>query len=374
MEYTREEKYWIWLYSIEGVGVKNFTKLLAYFGSALSVYENAKSDELKKVVGQALAGRIIDSIDKSYAKSKLEELERKEITAICRTSEFYPKNLLSIYDPPIIIFAKGNLDVLKNEDDIAIVGTRKCTEYGKRSAQILAKDLSDAGMTIVSGMASGIDSFAHRGCLEGNSPTVAVLGCGVDIIYPSSNNLLYERIKQNGVIISEYWPGTPPKPTTFPARNRIISGISNGVVVIEAPEKSGALITVEYALDQGRDVFATPGSISSRASGGTNKLLQEGAKLVISADDILCEYGLQTPDIKTNTKKDFEFDIKDFSEQEIMIINSLGTAEYTYDELYGAISPNYRLEFGDFGAALTMLELKGIIKQLPGNVYTINIK
>lgn len=373
MEYSREEKYWIWLYSIDGIGVKNFTKLLAHFGSAFNVYDNARSSDLSVIVGQALANKIRDSIDVSYAKSKIDELNKKGITAICRTSEYYPKMLATIFDPPIMIFAIGNLEVLQNKNIIAMVGTRKCTEYGKRSALILSKELSNAGVTVASGMAIGIDSYSHRGCLNGESPTIAVLGCGVDIVYPSSNKVLYKRIRENGVIISEYWPGTKPSQITFPARNRIISGISKGVVVIEAPEKSGALITVDFALDQGRDVFATPGSIASLASGGTNKLIQEGAKLVLSAEDILNEYNInykksEAENVNTN------IDTKDLSENEIIIVNTMGTAEYTYDQLLEEINQTHKIDLGEYGAALTMLELKGIIKQLPGNVYTTNIK
>lgn len=373
MEYSREEKYWIWLYSIEGVGVKNFTKLLAHFGSALNVYENARSTDLSAIVGQTLSNKIRDNVDISYAQAKLEELSKKGISAICRTSEYYPKQLLNIFDPPVLIFATGDLEVLKSENVLAMVGTRKCTEYGKRSALLLSQQLSDAGITIASGMAIGIDSFAHRGCLNGASPTIAVLGCGVDVIYPSSNKLLYQRIKENGVIISEYWPGQKPAQSTFPARNRIISGISKGVIVIEAPEKSGALITVDFALDQGRDVFATPGSIASLASSGTNKLIQEGAKLVLSAEDILCEYGLERKE-SGSTRPKQDIDIKNFSEDEIIVLNVIGSAEYTYDELFEQIKHKHQITFGELGAALTMLELKGIIKQLPGNVYTVNVK
>jgi len=373
LEYTREEKYWIWLYSIDGVGVKNFGKLLAHYGSASSVYDNAKNEELNNVVGQSLASKIKENANVRYAQSRISELDKKGITAICQINEYYPNLLSKIYDPPVMIFATGILEVLKNDNTIAMVGTRKCTDYGKRSALTLSKELSDAGIIVVSGMANGIDSFAHRGCLDGKSPTIAVLGCGVDIIYPSSNNLLYKRIKENGVIISEYWPGVKPSQTTFPARNRIISGISKGVVVIEAPQKSGALITVDFALDQGRDVFATPGSIASLASSGTNKLIQEGAKLVLTADDILSEYGI-VQDKKKDNKRSIEIDTQNLSEEEINILQALGTAEFSYSELFEAVSEISQINAGTFGAGLTMLELQGIIIQLPGNIYTLNVK
>jgi DNA processing protein len=215
----------------------------------------------------------------------LELINKNNITVITDRDESYPENLFNIYDRPPLLYIKGNLQ--KEDINIAIVGSRLASTYGKFITERISRELAMKGITIVSGMARGIDSAAHRGAIAAQGRTVAVLGCGLDIIYPPENKNLFSDIVQNGAVISEYPPQTQPLSAHFPARNRIISGISYGVVVVEAGEKSGSLITARLALEQGREVFAVPGSIDSVGSRGTNKLIKQGAKLIENIDDIL---------------------------------------------------------------------------------------
>ena len=213
-----------------------------------------------------------------------------QIKEINFSSDKYPKQLREIYNPPKRIYAIGNIEIL-NKVGIAIVGSRKATEYGKKVAFRLSKDLSERDIVIISGLAKGIDSHAHIGSLNvQNGKTIAVLGSGIKVIYPKENiELARQILRKGGCIISEYPPDDTPNKSNFPERNRIISGLSKGVVIVEASEKSGALITVDFALEQGREVFAVPGNIYSTTSVGTNKLIQQGAKLVMAVEDILSE-------------------------------------------------------------------------------------
>lgn len=213
-----------------------------------------------------------------------------QIKEINFSSDKYPKQLREIYNPPKRIYAIGNIEIL-NKVGIAIVGSRKATEYGKKVAFRLSKDLSERDIVIISGLAKGIDSYAHIGSLNvQNGKTIAVLGSGIKVIYPKENiELARQIVRKGGCIISEYSPDDTPNKSNFPERNRIISGLSKGVVIVEASEKSGALITADFALEQGREVFAVPGNIYSTTSVGTNKLIQQGAKLVMCVEDILSE-------------------------------------------------------------------------------------
>ena len=221
---------------------------------------------------------------------ELKELcDKKGIGLIGLDEEEYPRLLKEIYTPPAVLYCRGRL--LKEESCLALVGSRRMTPYGKKAAEIIADGLGKAGVTVVSGAAYGIDSAAHIGALKApNGRTIAVLGCGVDVAYPRSHEKLLEEIARRGAVISEYPPGTMPQPGFFPQRNRIIAGMSHGVVVVEAAERSGSLITAELALSEGRDVFAVPGSIFSPTSEGTNRLILQGGKLVRSAADIISEY------------------------------------------------------------------------------------
>lgn len=279
----------------------------------------------------------------------------------------YPKALENIFNPPAELFVKG--DILPSDDNaIAIVGTRRATFYGLEQCEKLSYELALKGITIVSGMARGIDTAAHRGALKAGGRTVAVLGSGHNNIYPSENKKLYEEIAKNGVVISEFTPDTLPFPTNFPRRNRIISGLAKGVVVIEAPRKSGALITANFALQQGKEVFAMPGNISSARSNGTNALIKEGAKLVENATDILEElkYVIRVDEPVINEPiPSAGLGMAGLSSEEKMVFGILNNKPTPIDE----ISRISQVPVHKISKALVGLELKRLIKALPGENF-----
>lgn len=274
---------------IKGIGTAKIQALIAYFGSGKCVWQASLADlEASKCIDRSLCYQFVEQRRLLDVDSLAEVWTNKDIKICCQSDELYPEMLRQIFNPPLVLFYRGELT--KNDDKrLAIVGARQATAYGKTIAKRLAEELTSAGVEVVSGAARGIDTAAHEGALV-KGRTIAVLGCGIDVVYPKENKRLLEEIAQNGVIISEYPPGTTAHPAYFPARNRIISGISRGVVVVEASLKSGSLITAEMALNEGRDVFAVPGSIFSELSAGCHRLLQEGAKLVASSQDLFAEY------------------------------------------------------------------------------------
>lgn len=282
--------YWIWL-SLIGIGDRKLEKLLEKYKKVENIW-NAKEKELIYIegIGQNLANKMLKREYKEKAKRYLEKLEEKNIQVITLQDTYYPDKLKTIFGKPIVLYVKGKKDIL-NEFSLAIVGCRECSQYGKNTAIEIAHTLSNNQVNIVSGLARGIDAYAHQGALMGKEKTIAVLGCGVDIIYPKENEKLYNEILQKeGAIVSEYIIETEPERMHFPARNRLISGLSDGVIVIEAKEKSGSLITVDFALEQGKNVFVVPGNINSPYSKGTNDLIKQGAKPITCLKDILEEY------------------------------------------------------------------------------------
>ena len=285
----RDLKYWVWLASLPGIGPRRFYDLIGRFETAENVF-NSTAEELKshgligdETVKLITSNRSIEKIDKYLKKVK-----DNGINVYLSNQHEYPANLKNIYDPPPILYSLGDLRE-EDRNSIAVVGSRKATEYGLKTAESLAQDLVQSGLTVVSGMALGIDAAAHRGAIKGGGRTIAVFACGVTNPHPKSNINLYREILINGAVVSEYPLGIQPIPGNFPARNRIISGLSLGTVIVEANVKSGSLITTDFALEQGREVFAIPGNINSPNSRGTNALIKNGAKLVDCIEDILCE-------------------------------------------------------------------------------------
>ncbi len=289
MDNIEEKRYWIWLSLIPNLGVKRKQILLQKFGNAKNIF-NATKEELLNTNGinQKVVESMLDIKIRRNIYNHLRFMEKNKIDIISILDKEYPKMLKEIYDPPISLYIKGNKNIL-NQKSIAIVGCREASVYGKRASKYFAYNLSKEGINIVSGLARGIDSYSHIGSLMANrGKTIAVLGNGLNIIYPEENRILAQKIVENGgVIISEYPLGTKPEKMNFPARNRIISGISNGLLVVEAKEKSGTLITVDFALEQGREVYVVPGNINLYTSVGTNNLIKQGAKLVSTYMDIL---------------------------------------------------------------------------------------
>lgn len=293
MEELEKNRYWIWLSLINGLGAIKKKKLLELYKTPENIYELNK-EELLEIpgIGEKLADKILSQEIRAIVPKHIEYMQKNNIDIINIDVENYPHQLKNIYDAPISLYIKGNKEILNNKS-LAIVGCRQASEYGKKAAKYFAYNLAKNNFNIVSGLAKGVDSYAHVGslCVEDKQNcgrTIAVVGNGLDTIYPSENSKLAEQIiKSGGAIISEYPLGTKPDKMNFPARNRIISGISNGVIVVEAKEKSGTLITVDFALEQGRDVFVVPGNINSANSVGTNDLIKQGAKLVTTYKDII---------------------------------------------------------------------------------------
>lgn len=302
MEDLENKKYWIWLSMIPNLGIKRKQKLLKIYKNPKRIFE-ANKKELEKIegIGENIANNIINSKIERIIEYQVKQMIKENVDIISINDTNYPQQLKNIYDPPISIYIKGNIKNLQ-KPSIAIIGCRQASEYGKMAAKYFGYQLAKSGLNIVSGLARGVDSYSHVGniCAKkeesyehvDNLSTVgkplAVIGCGLDIIYPKENNELEKEILNvGGTIISEYPLGTKPNKFNFPARNRIISGLSKGVLVIEAKKKSGTLITVDFALEQGRDVFVIPGNINSINSLGTNDLIKQGAKIVTCYQDVL---------------------------------------------------------------------------------------
>ena len=294
----------------------------------------------------------------------LDRLKEKEYKYTTILDEDYPENLKQIDDRPAVLYYKGRLDKEKDRVSIAFVGARKCTDYGKWACKSLVRDIANAGITTVSGLAHGIDSICHKTTVELGRRTIGVIGSGIDVVYPKSNKYLYEKIEEEGLILSEFPLSTEPLAYNFPRRNRIISGISLATVVIEAKEKSGTMITTRSALDQGREVFAVPGNINSIFSRGTNKLIQDGSKLIMSADDILEELEYVIGNVAR--KKAIDYSQLDKDELEVVkyIENNPNTSanDLTNNLAYTIDVINY---------LLTSLELKDVIENIGNNEFTL---
>lgn len=289
-------KYWLWLSSIKGLGNVSAVRLLLHFGDPEAVY-HAGMHEYREVegLGRVDISRLMDK-NTDNASKILESCASIGCSVITLYDDAYPDRLRNIYGPPIALYVLGSLPVIDEEPVVAIVGTRNCTPYGISVAENTGYRLAISGLIVASGLARGVDTAAIRGALRGGGLVLGVIGSGPDIVYPPENRDLFDAVARAGAVISEYPPGTPAVPTNFPARNRIISGLSLGVAVIEAPKKSGALITATRSLEQGRDVFALPGNVDARSCEGSNALLREGAIPFLSGDDIISEYAELFPD------------------------------------------------------------------------------
>lgn len=370
-------KYWIALKSVLGIGSVTFTALVDRFQSLPAIF-GASVGELKEIKGisSKIALAIVHFKDWDKVKAELELLDKKKVNIITYEDELYPQKLLTIYDRPPYIYVCGKLSA--DDINVAIVGSRAATTYGKYTTEKLSREMAFKGVTVVSGMARGIDSAAHRGAISARGRTVAILGSGLDVIYPPENKKLFEEIIENGAAVSEFPLGTPPRSPNFPARNRIISGMSYGVVIVEAGEKSGSLITARLALEQGREVFAVPGSIDSAGSRGTNKLIKQGAKLIENTDDILEEIA---PQIEQKTLKTVSIQhaqsvtppnvgrkqAENLTGLQKTIFNAVLPSRIHIDDLISATG----LSSAELLSSLTTMELKGIIEQHPGKFFSV---
>jgi DNA processing protein len=348
---------------INGVGPQKMQRLLSFFPTPENAWKSDFQNLLASGIGEKLAEKIITERNTINPEEEWERLEKENIQLLLLTDPAYPRLLKEIPNPPYVLYIKGELD-FNSRPMISVVGSRKYSEYGSRTVEGLVRDLTKAGITIVSGMALGIDALAHRATLENGGKTVAVLGSGLDRenIYPKNNFNLSCEICQNGALISDYPIGTPAGVGTFPARNRLIAGMSLGTLIVEAGEKSGSLITAGLALEFNREVFAVPGPIYSPQSFGANKLIQSGAKLIISANDILEEIGMRE---ERQEKK--EISPEETNPEEKILLKILTHVPLHIDNLARLSKLETRL----ISSTLSMMEIKGWVKNVGGQNYVI---
>lgn len=369
-EYSEKERAWLWLNIALGTRVAAADYLIYCNDGLIPLFEKARNREpirFPDTFKESQRAVLYDSASDGSVDRLTEKLGSIGAYAVTRDSANYPWLLREIFDPPTVLYVKGNLPA-DIKLPIAVIGSRKASDYGKAMAEHFGRELAENGACVVSGLALGCDAIAARGALKAiknDLPTVAVLGCGIDVVYPYENRKLYAEIAERGALISEYKPGREPSRESFPQRNRLISGFSRGVLVIEAGKKSGTRITVDFAHEQGRDVFAVPSRLTDISGIGTNGLIKSGgAKPVFGVDDILYEYGMFVSEPASVVLAP---DTTGLSYEQKTIVDILTLGEKTVDEL---------CEYTHLGAAeinmyLTEMELSGLIKQLPNGQYSV---
>lgn len=356
-----EVKYWVGFNIVHGIGPMKFRALLNHFGDL----EEAWHADARELKAAGLDRRALDNLMTTRSTisldGEMEKIERQGAKVLTWDDPAYPSRLLNIYDPPPVLYVKGEI---LDEDQwaVAVVGTRGATVYGKEATRRIAGGLARNGLTIVSGLARGIDSEAHRAALDAGGRTIAVLGSGVDVIYPAESRRLAQAVVERGALVSEYALGTRPEAGNFPPRNRIISGLSLGAVIVEAGERSGALITADFALEQGREVFAVPGNIFRKKSMGANKLIQQGAKPVLSVEDILEELNLTMVSQQAEVRA-----IVPENETEATLLEYITADPIHVDE----IRQKSDLPIAQVSSTLALMELKGMVRQVGGMNYVL---
>lgn len=355
-----ENYYMMWLFRSLGLNLRRTYVLLEYFGSAIEIW-NANEEMLLQING--ITKQTVHDLNKGkeLVAVWIRELELLGIKYISINDRHYPNLLREITDPPVGLYIKGELPE-NGSMMVSVIGARRCTEYGRNMAFKLSKDLAKEGIVIVSGMARGIDSMGHRGAIEAKGKTIAVLGFGHKNCYPAENRSLMEEIQKDGCLISEYPPDTEATKYNFPQRNRIIAGISQGLIVVEAGKKSGTLITVDFALDDGRTVMTLPANITSKASEGTNELIKQGCPIVTCAEDVLFEIGAEQKKKQQQNEEKLEFNLSD---EEKMVYELIGCEGVTLDY----ITKMLKMPIQDIQYILTMLELQAAIQKQPGDKY-----
>lgn len=357
----KELRYWIGFNLVPGIGRVKFSQLESFFRNMETAWKAGAADFKQAGLDSASIKNIETLRGSIDLDLEMEKLEKSGVKAYTYLDDGYPERLKEIYDYPPVIYIKGNLTV-QDECCLAVVGTRRSTVYGRQVTEEIVADLAANKVTVVSGLARGIDTIAHRRTLEAGGRTVAIFACGLDTIYPPENAGLARNIVEHGALISEYPLGTRPKPDYFPRRNRIMSGMSLGVLVIEADESSGAIITAHMAVEQNREVFAVPGSILSAASRGTNALIQEGAKLVRNCSDILEELNLTVNVHQIEMKEAIPT-----SETEAALLKHINAEPVHIDEICRVSG----IPVATVSSNLAIMELKGLVRQVSAMNYVL---
>ena len=354
-----DKKYWVGFNLIKGIGAVRMQALIQYFGGLEAAWKAPPAELAAAGMGLKVIERIVKAHSQVDLDKVWEKIESQGIKILTWEDDSYPQRLKEIDQPPPVLYLRGEY----LPDDlyaVAIVGTRRVTPYGRQITEELASYLAGNGITVVSGLARGVDAIAHQTALKAGGRTIGVLGSGVDKIYPPEHRQLAERMTESGAVVSDYAPGTPPDASNFPPRNRIISGLSLAVVVVEAGETSGALITAEFAAEQGREVFAVPGSILAPQSKGTNKLIQRGALPLLSINDLMQALDLTRMGEHKAARKAIPAD-----ETEARLMNVLGSEPLHVDE----IRNQTELPIEKVSATLALMELKGMVRQVGGMNY-----
>jgi DNA processing protein len=373
----QEEILWLALKMTPQLGPRRAVDLLKKFGSPSAIYQQ----EARDLEGAGISYSVARSIENGAAME--DAIEQQRLLAATGTQlltwfdDAYPERLRQIYDPPFLLYARGDLSLLA-EPSIAVVGTRRPSAYGLVAAERLSKDLALAGLTIVSGMARGIDTTAHKAALEAEGKTIAVLGCGADVVYPAENKKLAQAIVDRGLLLSEFPLRSPGYPQNFPVRNRIVSGLSYGVLIVEGAQYSGSAITARLALDQGREVFAVPGNITAKQSFGPNLLIRSGAHLVQDSSDVLSDLPLEARQQLASRSRQMSLPVGENSNEDVhpmahirsAILNALSHDEPRgVDDLLPLVNQKTHASTSEVISILFELELDGVIRQLPGKFY-----
>jgi DNA processing protein len=359
IDFMDDKKYWIGFNLIKGIGAVRMQALVQHFGDLEMAWKAAPADLARAGLGLKVIERIVQARENVDLEKLVAKIDSQGIKVLTWEDEAYPQRLREVDQPPPVLYIRGEYlpdDVFA----VAIVGTRRVTPYGRQITEELSSFLAANGITVISGLARGVDAIAHQTALKAGGRTIGVLGSGVDKIYPPEHRALAEKMMERGAVISDYAPGTPPDASNFPPRNRIISGLSLAVVVVEAGETSGALITAEFAAEQGREVFAVPGSILAPQSKGTNKLIQRGALPLLSVEDLMQALDLTRLGEQKAARKIIPAD-----ETEARLMNVLGDEPLHVDE----IRNQTELPIEKVSATLALMELKGMVRQVGGMNY-----
>ena len=393
--------HWIW-YALLPLPQRKKVAVLEHFSDPEDIFQTERFDHLPEIPRDV--AQVLENKDLTPARDVIKRCSEKQISILTYGDGAYPSRLRNIPDPPIVLYYKGVLPDFEKQPVIGVVGTRKASAYGRNNARQMSEKIATCGGLVVSGGASGIDTEALEGALSAGAQTIAVLGSGVDVVYPRTNRKLFGRIEENGCLLSEYLPGTQPKPWQFPERNRIISGLSCGVLVVEAPERSGALITARDAFAQGRDVFAVPANIDIATCAGSNALLQDCASAVFSGWDVMKNYAPRYPGVVENRptrtfcthpemsearvaqerktlcgdKKDIDnptvsayIDLEnELSQEEKQIVSCLSSTPKPVDEVIAQVG----MPAGKVLSAITRLALRGVVINHPGRLVSVKNK
>ena len=356
-----KQKYQYWMRSIPGIGNKKLKKLVEYCGGAKEVY-GLRKEQLEKISG--ISAKDADAICQSRhcfdLEKEMELFQAAKVSMITIEEESFPERLTYLSDCPYALFYKGELPLSK-ERTVAIVGARMCSSYGRAAALELGERLAECGAAVISGMAAGIDSFGHWGAIKGGGRTYAVLGCGTDICYPRGGRELYEQVQAAGGLLSEYLPGTPPAAAQFPARNRLISGLADVIILIEAKEKSGSLITADFALEQGKEIYAVPGRMDDALSYGCNELIRQGGGIVTSTEGLLLDLGFSSR--KKGEKE--EIAKKSLEKEELLVYSCFDLYPRNLEELVKLT----KISVPNLADVLIKLQTKGLIEEYFKNHY-----